>query len=95
MMVILRQLAVWAGVTLFKAGCATLVGKTGSGKTMLEELADAIEFAERVGKDNKLEGEAKMKLALGELKKSTVKELKSATESRLRALVEMKLNKII
>lgn len=93
--IFIRQLLFWIGATLFKAGCATLVKQGASGKSILSELADAVEFAERVGEKNKLEGQEKMKLALGELKKSGLEELKSATESRLRALVEMKLNKML
>lgn len=82
------------GKFLLQVGLKMLLEKNLKDRTLLDEVEASIRYAEKVGQEQGLKGQDKMKVALERIKSSTVASAKAATESELRTLIEMKLDKL-
>ena len=91
----IKPVALWVGKRLFNVGLKAVLDKNLRDRNLIEEVSDAIEFAERTGKEQGLKGQDKMRVALSRIKDSGVEAAKRATEQELRTLVEMKLDRIL
>lgn len=83
------------GKFLLQVGLKMLLDKNLKDRTLLDEVEDSIRYAEKLGKEQGLKGQDKMKVALERIKSSTISSAKAATESELRTLIEMKLDKLL